>query len=159
MGSDIFESYCGAMIASIAIASTLDDSGRMLLPLALASIGLIASVLGIAIVKAFSSLSPDAALRTGTIGSAILFIIAAYFLIQILIGESFINVWLAVLTGAVGGVLIGLITEYYTGSRPIRDIAKSGETGPATVMITGLAVGMQSVVLPILVLALSLIHI
>jgi K(+)-stimulated pyrophosphate-energized sodium pump len=153
MGSDIFESYCGAMIASIAIASTLDDSGMMFLPLALASIGLIASVLGIIIVKAFSSLSPDAALRTGTIGSAILFILAAYFLIQLLVGEGFVNIWLAVLTGAVGGVLIGLITEYYTGSSPIRRIAKSGETGPATVMITGLAVGMQSVVLPILVLA------
>jgi K(+)-stimulated pyrophosphate-energized sodium pump len=153
MGSDIFESYCGAMIASIAIASTLDDSGMMLLPLALASIGLIASVLGIIIVKAFSSMSPDAALRTGTIGSAVLFIIAAYFLIQLFIGEGFVNIWLAVLTGAVGGVLIGLITEYYTGSSPIRRIAKSGETGPATVMITGLAVGMQSVVLPILVLA------
>ncbi|GIS23290.1 MAG: putative K(+)-stimulated pyrophosphate-energized sodium pump [Gammaproteobacteria bacterium] len=153
MGSDIFESYCGAMIASIAIASTLDDSGMMLLPLALASIGLIASVLGIIIVKAFSSMSPDAALRTGTIGSAVLFIIAAYFLIQLFIGEGFVNIWLAVLTGAVGGVLIGLITEYYTGSSPIRQIAKSGETGPATVMITGLAVGMQSVVLPILVLA------
>ena len=153
MGSDIFESYCGAMIASIAIASTLDDSGRMLLPLALASVGLVASVLGIIIVKLFSSLSPDAALRTGTIGSAILFIIAAYFLIQMIIGEGFVSVWLAVLTGAVGGVLIGLITEYYTGSKPIRQIAKSGETGPATVMITGLAVGMQSVVLPILVLA------
>ena len=153
MGSDIFESYCGAMIASIAIASTLDDSGRMLLPLALASVGLVASVLGIIIVKLFSSLSPDAALRTGTIGSAIIFIIAAYFLIQMIIGEGFVSVWLAVLTGAVGGVLIGLITEYYTGSKPIRQIAKSGETGPATVMITGLAVGMQSVVLPILVLA------
>ena len=119
MGSDIFESYCGAMIASIAIASTLDDSGMMLLPLALASIGLIASVLGIIIVKAFSSMSPDAALRTGTIGSAVLFIIAAYFLIQLFIGEGFVNIWLAVLTGAVGGVLIGLITEYYTGSSPI----------------------------------------
>ena len=153
MGSDIFESYCGAMIASIAIASTLDDSGMMLLPLALASIGLIASVLGIIIVKAFSSMSPDAALRTGTIGSAVLFILAAYFLIKLFIGEGFVNIWLAVLTGAVGGVLIGLITEYYTGSSPIRQIAKSGETGPATVMITGLAVGMQSVVLPILVLA------
>ena len=153
MGSDIFESYCGAMIASIAIAATLDDSGRMLLPLALASIGLISSILGILIVKAASSLDADVALRTGTIGSALIFIIIAFFLTQSMLGDDGLNVWLAVLTGAVGGVLIGLITEYYTGSKPVEDIAKSGETGPATVMITGLAVGMQSVVIPILVLA------
>jgi K(+)-stimulated pyrophosphate-energized sodium pump len=153
MGSDIFESYCGAMIASIAIAATLDDSGRMLLPLALASIGLIASILGIFIVKAVASLDAATALRTGTIGSAVLFIIAAYFLTETMLGEDGLNVWLAVLTGAVGGVLIGLITEYYTGSAPVVKIAESGETGAATVMITGLAVGMQSVVLPILVLA------
>ena len=78
MGSDIFESYCGAMIASIAIAATLDDSGRMLLPLALASIGLISSILGILIVRAASSLEADVALRTGTIGSAVIFIIIAF---------------------------------------------------------------------------------
>ena len=72
MGSDIFESYCGAMIASIAIAATLDDSGRMLLPLTLASIGLISSILGILIVRAASSLEADVALRTGTIGSAVI---------------------------------------------------------------------------------------
>ena len=153
MGSDIFESYCGAMIASIAIAATLDDSGRMLLPLALASIGLVASILGIFIVKAVASLDAATALRTGTIGSAVLFIIAAYFLTEAMLEEDGLNVWLAVLTGAVGGVLIGLITEYYTGSSPVVKIAESGETGAATVMITGLAVGMQSVVLPILVLA------
>ena len=115
MGSDIFESYCGAMIASIAIAATLDDSGRMLLPLALASIGLISSILGILIVKAASSLDADVALRTGTIGSAVIFIIIAFFLTQSMLGDDGLNVWLAVLTGAVGGVLIGLITEYYTG--------------------------------------------
>ena len=153
MGSDIFESYCGAMIASIAIAATIDNTGMMALPLALASLGLLASILGIIIVKVFSKADPGTALRTGTIGSAILFIIAAYFLIQMILNENALNTWLAVLAGAVGGVIIGLITEYYTGSKPVEKIAKSGETGPATVMITGLSVGMQSVVLPILVLA------
>ena len=153
MGSDIFESYCGAMIASIAIAATIDNTGMMALPLALASLGLLASILGIIIVRIFSKADPGTALRTGTIGSAILFIIAAYFLIQMILTENAVNTWLAVLAGAVGGVIIGLITEYYTGSKPVEKIAKSGETGPATVMITGLSVGMQSVVLPILVLA------
>jgi len=157
MGSDIFESYCGSMIACIAIAGTFtvaaDKSAMMFLPLALASIGLIASMIGIIIVRVFSSLSPASALRTGTIGAPIVFIAAAYFLINILLPENNIyapiNVWLAVLTGAVGGIAIGLITEYYTGSTPVVRIAESAQTGPATVMITGLAVGMQSVVLPI----------
>ena len=141
------------MIASIAIAATIDDTGMMALPLALASLGLLASILGILIVRVFSKADPGTALRTGTMGSAVLFVIAAYFLIQLLLDENAFYTWLAVLSGAVGGVLIGLITEYYTGSSPVEKIAKSGETGPATVMITGLSVGMQSVVLPILILA------
>jgi K(+)-stimulated pyrophosphate-energized sodium pump len=157
MGSDIFESYCGSMIACIAIAGTFtvaaDKSAMMFLPLALASIGLIASMIGIVIVRVFSSLSPASALRTGTIGAPIVFIAAAYFLINALLpaGNEVppTNVWLAVLTGAVGGIAIGLITEYYTGSTPVVKIAESAQTGPATVMITGLSVGMQSVVLPI----------
>jgi len=168
MGSDIFESYCGSMIACIAIAGTFtvvaDKSAMMFLPLALASIGLMASMIGIIIVRVFSSLSPASALRTGTIGAPIVFIAAAYFLINALLSDAItiapghvvaqINVWLAVLTGAVGGIAIGLITEYYTGSTPVVKIAESAQTGPATVMITGLSVGMQSVVLPIGIIAI-----
>jgi K(+)-stimulated pyrophosphate-energized sodium pump len=154
MGSDIFESYCGAMIASIAIASTMTIAAResmMFLPLALASIGLISSVIMIMVVKMRAGAAPAAALRTGTMGAPAIFLAGAYFLIQYL-GLP-INIWFSVLSGAVGGVAIGLITEYYTGGAPVRKIAKSGETGAATVMITGLSVGMQSVVLPILCIA------
>ena len=155
MGSDIFESYCGSMIASIAIAATMavsaERTGMMMLPLALASIGLIASVLMIIIVRMRASAAPAAALRTGTLGAPVLFIAAAYVLIQYM-GLD-INIWWAVVSGAVGGVAIGLITEYYTGGAPVVKIAKSGETGAATVMITGLSVGMQSVVLPVLFIA------
>ena len=154
MGSDIFESYCGSMIATIAIAYTMKEANNgplMSLPLALASIGLISSILGILIVRAQSAKAPAAALRTGTIGSPVIFIALAFGLISYL--DISLNVWFCVLTGAVGGVLIGLITEYYTGSTPVEKIAKSGETGSATVMISGLSVGMQSVVIPILILA------
>ncbi len=157
MGSDIFESYCGSMVACIAIASTLtilDREGMMFLPLALASIGLISSVLGIIIVRLFSSSSPALAMRIGTIGAPIIFVIAAYFVINLLVQETGTNIWLAVVCGSAGGIAIGLITEYYTGSTPIVKIAESGQTGPATVMITGLSVGMQSVVAPIACLAL-----
>ena len=156
MGSDIFESYCGSMIACIAIASTMavtaaEQSAMMTFPLALASIGLLASVAGILIVRARSSAAPEAALRSGTLGAPVIFIVMAWFLSKSM-GISQ-NIWWAVVSGAVGGIAIGLITEYYTGGKPVRTIAKSGETGSATVMITGLAVGMQSVVAPVLFLA------
>ena len=152
MGSDIFESYCGSMIASIAIAYTLNSKDMMLLPLALASVGLIASIVGIFIVRMQSNSAPASALRSGTLLAPIIFIGMAYFLIEALPGVS-MDVWWCVICGAAGGVLIGLVTEYYTGGAPIQKIAESGETGSATVMISGLAVGMQSVVVPIVVLA------
>ena len=158
MGSDIFESYCGSMVACIAIASTsaaiaeANREGMMFLPLALASIGLISSIIGIIVVRMFSNLSPALAMRIGTISSPVIFVSAAYFLINLLVPES--NIWFAVVSGSAGGIVIGLITEYYTGSKPIIKIAESGQTGPATVMITGLSVGMQSVVVPIACIAL-----
>ena len=154
MGSDIFESYCGAMIACIAIASTLameTRSAMMFLPLALASIGLLASICGIVLVRLRANAAPVAALRTGTLLAPVIFAAMAWFLIQAMGLGS--NIWWSVISGAVGGVAIGLITEYYTGGNPIRKIARSGETGAATVMITGLAVGMESVVLPVLFLS------
>ncbi|MEK9744620.1 MAG: sodium-translocating pyrophosphatase [Candidatus Puniceispirillum sp.] len=161
MGSDIFESYCGAMIASMALAASMslanvaDLGGNrdalQFMPLLLASTGLVCSLIGILSVKMFSSKSPDVALRFGTIGSSVIFIAAAYFVIQ-MAGAS-TGVWAAVLVGAIGGIIVGLVTEYYTGGAPVRKIAKDGETGPATVMISGLAVGMQSVAIPVLTIA------
>ena len=166
MGSDIFESYCGAMIASIAIAATLapeminalaggDQSKLMFLPLALASVGLLCSIAGIVLVKSASSKAPDKALRTGTIGATVIFIIAALALTWW--SDISLKIWWSVVVGAVGGIVIGLVTEYYTAGAPVRKIAGAGETGPATVMITGLAVGMQSVVVPVLVLCVIIL--
>jgi len=162
MGSDIFESYCGSMIASIALAAsmtsaTVNSMGGnhfmlKFMPLMLASLGLICSLLGIFTVKIFSTKSPEIALRYGTIGSAALFIVLAYFLIDF-VGVSN-GVWIAVLVGSVGGIIVGLVTEYYTGGAPVRKIAKDGETGPATVMISGLATGMQSVAIPVITIVL-----
>ena len=152
MGSDIFESYCGSMIASIAIAYTLNNTDMMILPLVLASAGLIASILGIFIVKMQAAKSPASALRSGTLLAPVIFVVMAYFIVDSL-EDVDINVWWCVISGAVGGVLIGLITEYYTGGKPVKKIAESGETGSATVMISGLSVGMQSVVIPIVILA------
>jgi len=168
MGSDIFESYCGAMIATVALATVMvkqagatgmvpgmgPDSALMGLPLLLASVGLICSIAAIGLVRASVSRSPEVALRIGTIFAAVAFIVAAYFLIQSV--DVATGVWFAVLVGAVGGVIIGLSTEYYTAAKPIRDIAKAGETGPATVIIAGLATGMQSVAIPILTICVMI---
>ena len=157
MGSDIFESYCGSMIATIALAASMtsatinnlggDQSMLQLMPLALASLGLICSIIGILMVKIFSDKKPDIALRFGTIGSALIFIIGSYLLISYMGVSS--GVWSAVLIGSVGGIIVGLVTEYYTGGAPVRKIAKGGETGSATIMIAGLATGMQSVAIPV----------
>ena len=170
MGSDIFESYCGAMIATIAIASTLavdsafginvlaaeaeagkGQSALMFLPLGLASAGLVCSIIGILIVRSMSNSAPETALRMGHQISAVALIIAAYFLTGAT-GIS-MDVFWAIVAGTVGGILIGLVTEYYTAKGPVIKIAEAGKTGTATVMITGLAIGMQSVVIPILAIA------
>jgi K(+)-stimulated pyrophosphate-energized sodium pump len=173
MGSDIFESYCGSMIASIAIASTMavalmDErlggtlSGELLranlmaLPLLLSSAGLICSLLGVLMVRMATTMPAEKALRVGTIGAAVLFIVAAWFIIEALGISS--GVWISVLAGAIGGMVIGLVTEYYTGGPPVRKIAREGETGPATVIIAGLSTGMQSVVIPVLAIV-SIIYV
>jgi len=162
MGSDIFESYCGSMIASIAIASTMTavelsrlgngitNSTLSFLPLALSSVGLLCSIAGIFLVKRMSDKSPEQALRYGTIGATLIFIVAA--LLVTLISGIALSVWGCVVAGAVGGMVIGLVTEFYTGGAPVRRLAADGETGPATIMISGLALGMESVVVPVLTL-------
>ncbi len=166
MGSDIFESYCGSMIASIAIASTLALAGEygvnalapeggkevlMFFPLALSSAGLLCSILGILLVKMMSNSDAETALSRGHQASALV-LMGISWLVVTQFGIS-INVWGAVFTGIVGGVIIGLVTQYYTSKAPVERIAQSGTTGTATVMITGLAVGMQSVVIPILTIS------
>jgi|TARA_B100001741_G_scaffold280974_1_gene254495 K(+)-stimulated pyrophosphate-energized sodium pump len=165
MGSDIFESYCGAIIATIAIASTMLQSDLielgsreilMSLPLALASLGLLCSIIGILIIKILASRKGSNetnianSLRGGTFASAISFIVLAYFVI-ISLGVTE-NAWYAVLSGTIGGIIIGLVTEYYTGGAPVRKIAEQGQTGSATVITTGLSIGLQSVVIPVLTL-------
>jgi K(+)-stimulated pyrophosphate-energized sodium pump len=161
MGSDLFESYCNAMIASMAIASTLamaqcealstTRAAIIFLPLALASTGLLCSLAGTMLVRLSVNRDPAKALRTGTIGAAVLFVAAAAFVIQGL-GVD-LNVWYCVLLGSLGGILIGLSTEFYTGGAPMRSISKAALTGVATVLIRGMAVGMVSVAIPLAVVA------
>ncbi len=160
MGSDIFESYCGAQIATIAIASTLGattlaalgaQSALMFLPLALTSLGLLCSIGGVGLVKLASGREPSVALRSGTVGAAVIFILLSYLVITWM-GVD-VSIWWSVIAGSVGGIVIGLSTEFYTGGPPVKRIANAGQTGTATVMIAGLAVGLQSVVVPLLSIA------
>ena len=180
MGSDIFESYCNAQIATVAIAAAVGaraiasadqqaiafiekigaEPGQkgmeqlMQLPLLLTAVGLLCSLLGILIVKSMAGKNPAEALRFGTIGSAVLYIGAAFGLASML-GLS-ANVGLCILCGAVGGIVIGLITEHYTGGKPVKEIARQGETGIATIMIAGLSVGLKSVAVPLLTIAATI---
>jgi K(+)-stimulated pyrophosphate-energized sodium pump len=171
MGADIFESYVGSIIASIAIAATMrtetllgmvspdlaEASGRQLLmglPLVMAVIGLIASVFGILSMKLLNGVNPAAALRSSTFIAAGLFFVGAY----LFIASTGINntVFVALLVGSLGGIVIGLITEYYTAKGPVTRIADASKTGPATNIIHGLAVGLESTVFPVIVICVSI---
>ena len=177
MGADLFESYVGSIISAMVLGAVFIGTGgftgdnslnAVLLPLILAATGIITSIIGTFFVKVKDGGSPHKALNTGEIVAAILMIIATYFIVTNFLPESWqvgdktysaIGVFFAIVLGLLSGVAIGMITEYYTGTgkKPVMKIVKQSTTGPATNIISGLAVGMQSTLWPIIFIVIAII--
>lgn len=159
MGADLFESYVGSVIASLAIGATLQPTmNHMSLPLLLIVVGLVSSIIGVFSINLLKNISPQSALRNSYYISGLIFIVGAFFSIKGLLGtvEGYMNIFWSVLIGMVAGVLIGLESEYFTSGPPVKTIARTAQTGSAPTLITGLAVGFQSTILPLLTIAAAI---
>ena len=178
MGADLFESYVGSIIATMvlgAVYATLpefganfDGLGAVYLPLVLAAVGIVMSILGTFLVKVKDGGSPHKALNLGEFGSAALMLVASYFIIDTMLPETWVSngmeytsmgVFWATIAGLVAGLMVGKATEYYTGTgtKPVNSIVEQSETGSATTIIAGLGVGMMSTAMPIILIASAII--
>ncbi|MDD5505292.1 MAG: sodium-translocating pyrophosphatase [Candidatus Omnitrophica bacterium] len=163
MGADLYESYVGSIVATSAlgVAAGLGVAG-VTVPMVMAAVGVIASIIGTFFVKSGEQASQKillAALRKGVFTSSFIVAVISYFLVRSTLGIEHIGVYWAVLAGLIAGVLIGLCTEYYTSSgfKPTRSIADASLTGPATVIISGLAVGMMSTAIPVIIVCIAIL--
>ena len=171
MGADLFESYVGSIIGTMVLGALIttpnfNGLGAVYLPMALAAVGIIMSIIGTFFVRVKEGGSPHKALNIGEFGSAGLMLIASYFLIKAFIPESVDGlpygangVFFATIAGLFAGLAVGKVTEYYTGTgtKPVKSIVKQSETGAATNIISGLGVGMMSTAIPIILIASAIL--
>ena len=184
MGADLFESYVGSIVGTMVLgaaffglpefAGDFNGLGAILLPLAIAGIGIIMSIIGTLFVRVKEGGDPQKALNLGEFGSSFFMIVALYFIIDWILpaqwtfndplyGSTYtitsLNIFFATVIGLIAGVLIGLVTEYFTGygKKPVEGIARQSVTGAATNIIAGLSTGMFSTAIPVLIIAISII--
>jgi K(+)-stimulated pyrophosphate-energized sodium pump len=162
MGADLFESYVGSIVSSmiLGVAFLPGTLAAVQLPLVLAAVGIVVSIVGTFFVRTKEGGNPQAALNIGTFGAGGIMVVASYFVIQqMLPGDKAMGVFIATVVGLAGGIAIGMITEYYTAEDkgPAQGIAKASETGAATNIIGGLGLGMQSTALPVIVLGVVIL--
>ena len=178
MGADLFESYVGSIIGTMVLGAAFtqipafegafDGLGAVYLPLVLAAVGIIMSIIGTFFVRVKDGGNPQTALNIGEFGSAGLMLVACYFIITNMLPESWsfggseyssLGVFIAVLAGLVAGLAVGKVTEYYTGTgtKPVNSIVRQSETGAATNIIAGLGVGMMSTMFPIILIAAAIL--
>jgi K(+)-stimulated pyrophosphate-energized sodium pump len=157
MGADLFESYVGSIISAISLGLLAYGLNGALFPLILAAAGIIASIIATYFVKGEEGSNPAKALHRGTYVSGVITIVVAFVLSRSLLGN--LSGFLAVVIGLIVGMLIGKVTEIYTSSDYgyVKKIAKQSETGPATTIISGLAVGMMSTMFPIIFIAVGIL--
>ena len=156
MGADLFESYVGSLVSALTLGAVAGAVSGVLYPLAIAGCGLIASIIGTFFVKGDENSNPQKALTKGSYAASIVVIVVALVLSNVLFGKM--SAAIAVIAGLVVGVIIGNITEYYTSAdyKPVQGIGEQSETGAATTIISGLAVGMKSTAIPLLLICVGI---
>ncbi|MBQ8917644.1 MAG: sodium-translocating pyrophosphatase [Oscillospiraceae bacterium] len=163
MGSDLYESYAGARISAAALGVAAGyGMGGFSLPMALAAVGILASIIGTFFVKTGEDASQKNLLKTlsrGTNISSIIVAVAAYFLVNLCLGEGHVGIYIAILAGLIAGVLIGKVTEYYTSDtyKPTQELSGESETGSATIIIGGLSLGMMSTAIPVIIVGIAVL--
>ena len=157
MGADLFESYVGSLVSALTLGVAVSAISGVVFPLAIAGCGLVASIIGTFFVKGDEKVSPQKALKMGSNIAALLVVIVSLVLSKVLFGNF--DGAIAVIAGLIVGVLIGLITECYTSAdyNPVKKIGEQSETGPATTIISGIAVGMQSTAIPLILICIGIL--
>ena len=158
MGADLFESYVGSIISAMILGAVAFGLNGVYLPLLLSAVGIICSIIGTFLVKVNKKGHIHTALKSGLWGASFLVIIAGFFLTKAILPENYVGVFVAIIIGLIVGVLIGLVTEYYTSFdyKPVQKLADSSETGAATTIIQGLALGYKSTVIPVILIAIGI---